>query len=1048
MQNKGVIKFFAILFALVCLFQLSFTFFSSRVEQKAKEYSLSAEAKNLAIKMAQGDQLREVVLLDSISKARERFYLDSIASEPVYNILVRKYSYKDVKEREINLGLDLKGGMNVIMEVSVVDIIRALSGYSTDSTFNKALVLAREKQKNSNADYVTLFAESFKELDPNASLAAIFQTVELKERVKFNSTNDEVISVIREETSGAIDRTFNILRTRIDRFGVAQPNIQRLQTAGRILIELPGIKEPERVRKLLQGSAKLEFWETYKFPEIYQYFTDANGKLREFNKQLEKGIAVNETADSNAAATANVDTTAAVAAVDGDTATKADTSLLAKLGDSASIDKGKSNFEDYARENPLFAYLNPAFYQNESGQYAPFESARVGSAFIKDTARVNNMLKRVKSVFPPSLKLLWTVKPEPNRKDILDLIAIKVKSRDGKAPLGGDVIVDARQDVNPSNGGVEVSMAMNGEGARVWKNLTADNIGNQIAIVLDDYVYSYPNVNQEIAGGRSSISGGGMTIEEAQDLANILKAGKLPAPAHIVQEAVVGPSLGKEAIDAGMNSFILAFVLVLLYMVLYYNKAGFVADTALLINIFFLFGVLASFGATLTLPGIAGIVLTMGMAVDANVIIYERIIEEVRAGKGLRLALNDGYKNAYSAIIDGNATTLLTAIILYIFGSGPIQGFATTLIIGLVTSLFTSILISRVIFVWLLDKNKNISFDNKFTRGFLANTKFDFIGLRNKAYILSISLFLIAVISLAFKGLNFGVDFTGGRTYIVRFDQNVKVADVRQVLTTEFGEAPEVKSFGPETQVKITTKYMVEREDAAVDSIIETKLYTALNPMYASPISINDFNSSANDGSGTIGILTSQKVGPTIAYDIKRNAVLAVIFALIGIFTYIAIRFKKWQYGLGGVVSLFHDTVIILGLFSLFHGILPFNLEVGQDFIAAILTIIGYSINDTVIIFDRIREYVTLHPKRDLKDNMNGAINSTLARTMNTAGTTLIVLLIIFIFGGEIIRGFTFALLMGILFGTYSSVFNASPIAFDLINYQKKKAAEKAALKR
>lgn len=1047
MQNKGVIKFFAILFALVCLFQLSFTYFSGRVERKAKEYALSAEAKQLAVKMAQGDQLRELLLFDSISKSRERFYLDSIAGEPVYNLLVRKYTYKDVKERELNLGLDLKGGMNVIMEVSVVDIIRSLSGNSTDSTFNKALVLAREKQKNSNADYVTLFAEAFRELDPNASLAAIFSTVELKDRVKYNSTNDEVVSVIREETSGAIDRTFNILRTRIDRFGVAQPNIQRLQTAGRILIELPGIKEPERVRKLLQGSAKLEFWETYEFPEVYQYFTDANNKLREYNKQFETGADGAVATDTLTPVKAAADTAIAQAKAD-TAASSTDTSLLAKLGDSASLDKGKSNFEDYARENPLFAYLNPAFFQDESGQYAPFKSARVGSSFVKDTARVNGMLKRVKGVFPPSVKLLWTVKPDPTRKDILDLVAIKVKSRDGKAPLGGDVIVEARQDVNPSNGGVEVSMAMNTEGARIWKNLTADNIGRQIAIVLDDYVYSYPNVNQEIEGGRSSISGGGMTIEEAQDLANILKAGKLPAPAHIVQEAVVGPSLGKEAIDAGMNSFILAFVVVLIYMVLYYNKAGFVADTALLINIFFLFGVLASFGATLTLPGIAGIVLTMGMAVDANVIIYERILEEIRAGKGMRLALTDGYKNAYSAIIDGNATTLLTAIILYIFGSGPIQGFATTLIIGLITSLFTSILISRLIFVWLLDKNKSVSFDNKFTRGFLAFTKFDFIGKRKAAYIFSITIFVIALASLVFKGLNYGVDFTGGRTYIIRFDQDVKVADVRKVLTTEFGETPEVKSFGPETQVKITTKYMVDREDAVVDSLIESKLYTALNPLYKNKLSTSDFNSSANDGSGSIGILTSQKVGPTIAYDIKRNAVLAVVFALLGIFIYIAIRFKKWQYGLGGVVSLFHDTVIILGLFSLFHGILPFNLEVGQDFIAAILTIIGYSINDTVIIFDRIREYVTIHPKRDLKENMNGAINSTLARTMNTAGTTLIVLLVIFIFGGEIIRGFTFALFMGILFGTYSSVFNASPIAFDLINYQNRKAAAKAALKK
>jgi len=513
MQNKGVIKFFAILFALVCLFQLSFTYFSARVERKAKEYALSADAKQLAVKMAQGDQLREVLMFDSISKARERFFLDSISGEPVYNILVRKYTYKDVKERELNLGLDLKGGMNVIMEVSVIDIIKALSGHNPDSTFNKALVLAQEKQKSSNANYVTLFAESFKELDPNASLAAIFSTVELKDRIKYNSTNDEVISVIREETNGAIDRTFNILST--------------------------GIKEPERVRKLLQGSAKLEFWETYEFTEIYQYFTDANTRLREYEKQMESGLASgNDTVGIVSAGDS------AIAKVNSDTAVaSADTSLLAKLGDSSAVENDQSKLANYKRENPLYAYLNLAFYQNEQQAFVPYKSARVGSSFIKDTARVNGMLKKVKSIFPPSLRLYWTVKPDPSRKDILDLVAIKVKSRDGKAPLGGDVIVEARQDVSPTNGGVEVSMAMNSEGARIWKNLTADNIGRQIAIVLDNYVYSYPNVTQEIEGGRSSINGGGMTIEEAQDLANILKAGKLPAPAHIVQEAVVGPSL-------------------------------------------------------------------------------------------------------------------------------------------------------------------------------------------------------------------------------------------------------------------------------------------------------------------------------------------------------------------------------------------------------------------------------------------------------------------------------------------------------------------------
>lgn len=1037
MQHKGVVKFFAVLFALVCLFQLSFTIVTRRVESKAKDYAFGPETRRIATQMAKGNEFRELMLFDSVAKSRERYFFDSVSNEVVFNLLVRKYTYKEAKEREINLGLDLKGGMNVTMEVSVADIIRALSGYNQDTTFNKAIALSREKQKNSNADFVTLFAESFRELDPQASLAAIFNTVELKDRIKFNSTNEEVISIIREEANGAIDRTFNILRTRIDRFGVAQPNIQKLQTTGRILIELPGIKDPERVRKLLQGSARLEFWETYKFPEVYQFFAQANDKLAEaYVLDAKESDSISQD----------------LSATDDTTGASKDSSLLAKLSDADKLD-GKTgdseNFEKYAKENPLFAFLNPAFIQNESGQYVPYESARVGSSLIKDTARVNNMLARTASIFPPSLRLMWIVKPDPTRKNILDLVAIKVKTRDGSAPLSGDVIVDARQDVNPSSGGVEVSMGMNAEGAKTWKNLTGDNIGRQIAIVLDGYVYSYPNVQSEISGGRSSISGGGMTIEEAQDLANILKAGKLPAPARIVQEEVVGPSLGREAIDAGLKSFIAAFLLVLIYMFMYYNRGGLVADLALVINIFFLFGVLASFGAVLTLPGIAGVVLTMGMAVDANVIIYERILEEIRAGKGLRLSIDDGYKNAYSAIIDGNVTTLLTGIVLYIFGSGPIQGFATTLIIGILSSLFTAILISRIIFGWMLDTNKTLAFDNKFTRGFLANTKFDFISLRKYSYIFSISVFVLGMASFAIRGLNYGVDFTGGRTYVIRFDNNISVSDVRNALTAEFGETPEVKTFGPSSQVKVTTKYMIDADGAETDSIITHKLYNGLKPMYADKdLRYSEFSSDGNQEDKLIGILTSQKVGPTIAYDIKRNAILAVVFALLIIFIYIAARFKKWQYGMAGLIALFHDTIITIGWFSLFYNVLPFNLEVDQAFIAAILTIIGYSINDTVIIFDRIREYNFLYPKRDLQVNMNAAINSTLARTMNTAGTTLVVLLVIFIFGGEILRGFVFALFMGILLGTYSSVFNASPVAYDLLQWQKRKAEAKAKTKK
>lgn len=1023
MQNKGVVKFFAILFVLVCLFQLSFTFVSRYVESKGKKYATSPKARTIAKQIAKDDKFRELLVYDSVVKARENFFFDSIADQVVYNIGLRKYTYKEVKERELNLGLDLKGGMNVTMEVSVPDILKALSNYSTDTTFNEALRLAREKQKNSNADFLDLFYESFRELDPNGSLAAIFATMELKDKVKFNSTNEEVMQVLKQETAGAVDRTFNILRTRIDRFGVAQPNIQKLQTTGRILIELPGIKDPDRVRKLLQGSARLEFWPTYNFDEVYQFFDEADKRLLTIYKE-EGLISTEDTLTSAEGKPTDKSDTLPT--------NESDTGLLARLADSAKLQETKqTSFEEYAKEHPLYAYLIPSYYPDENNQYRPANTARVGSAAIKDTARINAMLKKVKDVFPSNMRLYWTVKPDPQRPGILDLVAIKVTRPDGQAPLGGDVVVDARQDVNPTTGGVEVSMSMNREGAAEWKRITAENIGRQVAIVLDGYVYSYPVVQSEISGGRSSISGGGMTVEEAKDLANILQSGRLPAPARIVQEEVVGPSLGREAINASVKSFIAAFIIVLLYVFFYYNRGGLIANLALCLNLFFIFGVLASFGAVLTLPGIAGIVLTMGMAVDANVIIYERILEEVRAGKGLRLAIADGYKNSYSAIIDGNVTTLLTGIILFIFGSGPVQGFATTLIIGIISSLFTAILISRVIMDWWANKGYKLQFDNKITRGFLTKAHFDFIGIRKYAYIFSIALIVLAIGSFIFKGLNYGVDFTGGRTYIVRFDRNVDVPEVRERLTNEFGETPEVKTFGPNNQVKITTKYMINEEGIEVDSLINRKIYNALSGLYANKINFEQFASDLNQSGKLTGILTSQKVGPTIAYDLRRNAILAVFFALIGIFIYIATRFKKWQFGLGGVTSLFHDTIIIIGLFSIFHGILPFNLEVDQSFIAAILTIIGYSINDTVVIFDRIREYNKLYPKRDLKVNMNAAINSTLARTMNTAGTTLVTLLMMFIFGGETLRGFLFALILGIIFGTYSSVFNASAIAYD-----------------
>lgn len=1035
MQNKGFIKFIAILFALVSLYHLSFTFVSQRVVSKANKYAHSAETERLSSMMADGDAAQQQFLYDSIARARETYYLDSMSNEVIYNIGVRKYTFKEVRERELNLGLDLKGGMNVTLEVSVVDIIRGLANNSKNPVFQQALELAREKQKNSQEGFVTLFGQAVKEIDPDFQLTSIFMA-EFKDKLNYNSTNEEVLDVVRKESNAAIDRTYNILRTRIDRFGVAQPNIQKLQTAGRILVELPGIKEPQRVRKLLQGTAQLEFWTTYQFSDVFNYFQAADQKLVDILKTddiltdvaQESPLAEgDEIAEDVADELTQIDTTALLADAETDSLEQ---DLIDQLaGDSLAVTDRDRSPEEIAKTNPLFAYLRPNLVQTESG-FVPAQSATVGYASIKDTAMVNSLLRRVKQDMPRDMKLAWKIKPEKYSPDFLELVALKASNRDGSAALGGDVIVDARQNFDQNNR-VVVDMAMNSEGARQWKRLTGENINRQIAIVLDGYVYSAPNVNDEIPNGRSQISGN-FEVPEAQDLANILKAGKLPAPARIVEEAVVGPSLGKVAITDGLNSFIIAFIMVLLYMVLYYNRAGWVADLALVTNIFFIFGVLTSLGAVLTLPGIAGIVLTLGMAVDANVIIYERIKEELRAGKGMRLAITDGYKNAYSAIIDGNVTTLLTGIVLYTFGSGPVQGFATTLIIGILSSLFSAIFISRIVFDYFLTRNRTITFGNKYTNNVLLNANYNFLGMRKYAYVISAVIIIIGIGSLAVRGLNYGVDFSGGRTYVVRFDQPVVLKDIRNALEDDL-EQPEVKTFGPTSQVKITTNKEIDNDDPSVDSTLQSILFANLKPFYQDQsITYKDFI--ADTGSDKlIGILSSQKVGPTIADDIRNRAVMAIIFALIIIFIYIAIRFKKWQYGLGGVISLFHDSIIVISLFSIFYNVLPFNLEIDQTFIAAILTIIGYSINDTVIIFDRVREFVGLHPKRTLMNNINTGINSTLARTINTSGTTIVVLLMIFIFGGEVIRGFSFALLVGILVGTYSSVFVASPLAYDLI---------------
>lgn len=999
MQNKGAIRVFAILLALVSLYQLVFTYQTRQEENKAKE-------------IAMGDQQIEAN------------YLDSVANEPIYNFLgLKKYTYRECKEKEINFGLDLKGGMNLILEVRVADILKALSNYNSDPTFVKALQIAEEKEKTSSENFINLFYSSFKELDSEARLAAIFNTVELKGRIDYNTSNDEVIKVVREEAKSAIDNAFNILRTRIDRFGVTQPNIQRLEKAGRVLVELPGVKDPQRVRKLLQGTASLEFWETYELSELVQNLIAANNKVisienakAALNKSAEP-VVVNE--ESEAVKADSVKT---------DEETTDD--LLSQLDDP---ETAVDSLAAPQTQNSLFSVLNPS--QRQSGPL-------VGYSLSKDTSKVNTYLQmdQVRALFPKNVRFMWGVKPLPPREledgkmgkdEIFELIAIKVTSHDGRPPLEGDVITSARAETG-QRGDYEISMGMNTEGANVWARLTKASIGKSVAIVLDSYVYSYPTVNAEIKGGRSSITGN-FTPEEAKDLANILKSGKLPAPARIVEDTVVGPSLGEEAVNSGLSSFALAFVVVLLYMMFFYGfKAGAVSDIALLANMFFILGVLASFGAVLTLPGIAGIVLTIGMSVDANVLIYERIREEMAAGKGVRLAISDGYKNAFSAIIDSNVTTFLTGIILFVFGTGPIKGFATTLMIGIATSFFTAIFITRLIFEWLLTKKVDVQFGTKLTHGFMKNTKIKFLEKRNVFFIISGIAILISVGSLATHGLKLGIDFSGGRNYVVRFEENVSASNIQSALADEFdGSNVEVKTYGGENQVRIATNYMIEENGIEVDNTIEQKLYNGLKPNLGADVTFDDFINNYR--------MSSQKVGPTIATDIKTKAYYAIIFSLIVIFLYILIRFRNWEYGLGAIVSLIHDVIIVLGIFSIFYSIVPFSLEIDQAFIAAILTVIGYSINDTVVVFDRLREFLGLYPKRDKVSVLDSAINSTLSRTINTSLTTFVVLLVIFLFGGEVIQGFVFALMLGVIVGTYSSIFIATPVAFAVLDRKQKK---------
>ncbi len=1016
MQSKGAIKLVALLLAIACIWQLSFTLVSALQEKKAAAYaekSAVAVQQTPAFNRVPADE--QAYYLDSVKKAEKRWYTDSISAEKVYF----RYTYKDVKAKEINLGLDLKGGMNVMLQVQLEDLVKALAGQNAQSPeFQRAIGLAKERIVGSQSDFISLFADAWKETSGGQRLSQVFGTYEMRDRIKPESSDDEVISVIKGEAESAVANSFNVLRNRIDRFGVTQPSIQKLGNTGRILVELPGVKEPERVRKLLQGTASLEFWTTYDNQEIYPFLVEAN--------QVLASLAEAEEAVAPAPAAEGQD-------------------LVAQ---EISKNEGVDELAQYKKQNPLFAVLQPSEARG---------NACIGFATVGDTAKVNRMLAlpQVAELFPAEFRPMWSVKPASYMQsdNIYELVAIKASSRDGKAPLDGSVVTDARVSYDNQRGGhPSVSMTMNAEGANIWAHLTKDNIGKQIAIVLDGTVYSYPTVNGEITGGNSEISGN-FDVEEATDLTNVLKSGKLPAPATIVQEQVVGPSLGAKSIKDGMISFIIAFLLVLVYMVLFYRGAGLVADAALLTNVLFLFGTLAAFGAVLTLPGIAGLVLTLGMAVDANVIIYERVKEELKAGKGLGKAIADGYRNAYSAIIDGQVTTLLTGLVLFFFGSGPVKGFATTLIIGIITSVLTSIFITRLIFEARLARGRNITFENKITANFLKNTKINFIGARKWSYMISGALIVIALGSIFTKGFTYGVDFTGGRTYVVRFDQPVTAEAVREATNKVFaaaaeadenarGASVEVKQFGGDSQMKITTSYKVKDESSSVDTEIEGMLYEALKGFYVSNPSLSDFVSTLDNPNG---IISSDKVGASIASDIKRNAIISVILALLVIFAYIAFRFRGWTWGLGGVVSLTHTAIIVIGFFSLFTGILPFNLDVDQTFIAAILTIIGYAINDNVVIFDRIRENRMLHPNDDFQETVNKSLNATLTRTVNTSVSTLLPMVAIAIFGGESIRGLSVALILGIIIGTYASIMIGTPVMFDA---SRKQAAKKAAAKK
>jgi SecD/SecF fusion protein len=1002
MKNKGFIAGLGIVITLLCIYFISFTFVARSVEEEATELATQSDG--------------------TIEYGVRQKYLDSVWNEPVYSLLGLEYTLKEVKDNELKLGLDLQGGMHVTLEVSPLEIMRAMSNNSTDTSFNKALATAIESQKTSDRPFTDLFYEAFTALEPDGKLSRIFSNTANKGRIDYTSTNEQVMKVLSDEVEGAIDRSFNILRSRVDRFGVTQPNIQRLQGTGRIQIELPGVDNPDRVRKLLSGIAKLEFWEVYDIQEVVPVFSSANEVLYELEQEQKK-----LTADTTLTASGEANTTSAED----------------PFGD-ATAPQASANQKDSMENDPFGSNEPSALPEGDTTAKDSLETGKASVLFrllraqseliydVRDTSTISRALAdpKLKGVIPAGMKFLWSVKPfkdDNGRTEYLQLFAIR-KTRDGKAPLGGEVIVDARHDIDQNGRGFEIAMQMNASGAKKWRKLTAENINRRIAIVLDNYVYSAPNVQSEIPNGNSSITGN-FTLEEAKDLANILKAGKLPAPTRIVEESIVGPSLGKEAIQQGLFSIITGLGIVLVFMVFYYSASGAVANLVLLVNVFFIMGILAQLNAALTLPGIAGIVLTIGMAVDANVLIFERIREEIRLGKSLVNAIQLGYEKAYSSIIDANVTTFLTGIILYTFGSGPVKGFATTLMVGIACSFFTAVFISRIL-VELIKKwrkEKPMSFSTPFSKNLFRLNNLDVIGKRKFAYLFSGAIILIGIVLIVVQGgLNLGVDFKGGRSYVVRFDSPVVASDIRSALADDFkSKGTEVKTFGQSNQVKVTTSYLVEEESQEADNTVQAALLTGLEPYKA----LNP------------RIMSSSKVGATIADDIKNTSRTAVLLSLIVIFLYILVRFRSWQFGLGAVLALFHDVLMVLAWLAIMRA-LGIAYEVDQVMIAAMLTVIGYSINDTVVVFDRIRENFAEYARHDIKWTLNTAINTTFSRTVITSLTTFLVVLMLFLFGGEVLRGFSFSLLIGVFFGTYSSIFIASPLVYDTLLRTRKAGVE------